>query len=56
VIMNAPAKITELLGCIDEVPCVRGRCHCARKGVLLFLSTWRNLKFLRAKKEAQEAL
>jgi hypothetical protein len=54
VIMNPPAKITELLGCIDEVICVEGRCH-RRKGVLLFLSCRSNSNFLRAKKEAQEA-
>jgi hypothetical protein len=53
--MNQLAKITELLGCIDEVTCVGGRCH-RRKGVLFFLSSRTNSNFLRAKKEAQEAL
>jgi hypothetical protein len=51
--MNPPAKITDLLGCIDEVICVGGRCH-RQKGVLLFLSSCKNFKFLCAKKEAQE--
>jgi hypothetical protein len=36
VIINPPAKIIELIGGIDEVICVGGRCH-RRKGVLLFL-------------------
>jgi hypothetical protein len=52
--MNPPAKITELLGCIDEVICVGGRCH-RQKGVMLLLSSRTNSNFLRAKKEAQEA-
>jgi hypothetical protein len=51
--MNPPAKIKELLRCIDEVICVGGRCH-RRKAVLLFFSR-SNFKFLGAKKEAQEA-
>jgi hypothetical protein len=52
--MNPPAKLTKLLGCIDEVICVGGRCHC-QKGVMLLLSSQTNSNFLRAKKEAQEA-
>jgi hypothetical protein len=58
--MNPTAKITELLGCIDEVICVGGRGH--RRFtifVVLFVSSSaryrRNFKILRAKKEAQEA-
>jgi hypothetical protein len=54
VIMDTPTKIKELLNCIGEVMCVGGRCH-RRKGVLLFFSSHRNLKFSIAKKEAQEA-
>jgi hypothetical protein len=53
--MNPPAKISELLGCIDEAICVGGRCHC-QKGVLLFLSSRTDSNFLRAKIEAHEAL
>jgi hypothetical protein len=52
--MNPTAKGGKLLDCIDEVICVGGSCH-GRKGVLLFFSSCRNFKFLRAKKEAQEA-
>jgi hypothetical protein len=54
VILIPTAKAVALLDCIDEVICVGGSCH-RRKGVLLFFSSCRNFKFLRAKKEAQEA-
>jgi hypothetical protein len=55
--MNPAAKITKLLGCIDEVICVGGRGH--RRFtifVVLFVSSsGRDFKILLAKKEAQEA-
>jgi hypothetical protein len=53
--MNPTAKAVALLDCIDEVICVGGSCH-RRQGVLFFFLSCRNFKFLRAKKEAQEAL
>jgi hypothetical protein len=55
--MNPPAKITKLLGFIDGVIWVGGRCHSQFVifVVLFVLSSRRNFKFLRAKKEAQEA-
>jgi hypothetical protein len=55
--MNPTAKITELLGCIDEVICVGGRDH--RQFlifVVLFVSSspGRNFKILHTKKEAHD--
>jgi hypothetical protein len=55
--MNPTAKITELLGFIDEVICAGGRGH--RRitiFLVLFVSSFgRNFKILCAKKKAQEA-
>jgi hypothetical protein len=49
VLMNPTSKISELLGCIDEVICVGGRGH--RRStifVVLFVSSsGRNFKILR---------
>jgi hypothetical protein len=58
--MNPTAKGSQLLGCIGEVLCVGGCCAIiVELRFVLFVSSRRplwNLKFLRAKKEAQEAL
>jgi hypothetical protein len=53
--MSPTAKAVALLGCIGEVISIGGSCH-RRKGVSLLLSSGRNFKFLRGKKEAQEAV
>jgi hypothetical protein len=54
VIMKPRAKVNTVLGWIGEVLGVRGSCH-HQKGVLLIISSRRNLNFLRTKKEVQEA-
>jgi hypothetical protein len=52
--MKLYAKIIEQLGCIMEEICVGGNGH-GRIAIVLFFSSRRNFKFLRAKKEAQQA-
>jgi hypothetical protein len=57
--MKPSAKVNTVLGCIDEDIGVGGSCHRRLEVfVVLFVPSSRtgsNLKFLRAKKEAQEA-
>jgi hypothetical protein len=52
--MKAGAKVIELLACICEVLCVGGSCH-RRFAILTIGRPVKNLKFLRAKIEAQGA-
>jgi hypothetical protein len=61
ILINPTAKGSELLllGCIGEALCVGGSCHCRFAIFVVLVVPYRGgmtLKFLRAKKEAQEAL